>query len=135
MFFCDRCNFVGNTTRKFYGHLSTCKHKINQGNVNENCKNLNINQNLNNSIYENENLDNSEYFSDNECANAIKANENYIFEEDHHLFEYVKFQKDLIDNNIIDRLHTGRVKLIDGSYSQEASINNYLEISNFGKYV
>ena len=96
MFFCDRCNFVGNTSRKYYGHL--CIFKIKQDNVNEECKNLNIDQNLNNCIYEHENIYNVDYHYDNECAN-----ENTICKEDQHLFEYLKFQKDLIDNNIIDR--------------------------------
>ena len=141
MFFCDNCNFVGNNSRKFYGHLAICNKKK------EFCIN---NNNFNTNDHENDNSfnDNMEYDIEYGIVNDNNRSENGInvenlsnteYElsntEDDHRFKYLRFQNDLVNNNIIDRLQTGRVKLVDGSYSQEASINNYLEISNFGKYL
>ena len=142
MYFCDNCNFVGNNYRQYFGHLGKCNTKKKKFYINSNNSNTNDHENDNsfNDIMENdieygivndnnrsetginvENLSNTEY----ELSNT----------ENEHLFKYLKFQNDLVNNNIIDRLQTGRVKLVDGSYSQEASINNYLEISNFGRYL
>ena len=133
MHLCDNCNFVGNNYRQYLGHLGKCNKKkefyINTYNSNTNDEKYNsFNDNMEYdieygivneyNISENginvENLSNTEY----ELSNT----------EDDHLNKYLKFQQDLVNNSIIDRLQTGRVKLgVDGSYSQEASINNYDE--------
>jgi len=141
MFFCDNCNFVGNNYRRYYGHLAKCN-KNKEFCINNNNSNTNDHEN-DNSFTDNMEYDieygivNDNNKSENDINVENLSNTEYDLSntEDDHRLKYLRFQNDLVNNNIIDRLQTGRVKLVDGSYSQEASINNYLEISNFGKYL
>ena len=139
-YFCEICNFVGNTYAQYNGHLSFCYTIKKRKNDRE--KNEIIVENSENVIYNNEQNVREETYSDTgNYENDLKFNED-DFENNHqnirdedHQSEYLNFQKTLIDNSIIDHLQTGRIKLIDGTYSNTASINNYLEISNFGKNI
>ena len=128
MYSCENCNCVYKRYIQYCGHLSYCTRKFDKIVCEEK---IILEQNLDNVTIENENIYN-DYYSSNESENELDYN---VFQNDNHKNKYINFQKSLIDNSIIDRIKTGRIKLLDGSYSKDTTVNDYMEISNYGLYL